>query len=176
MNIADFANLIVATASLIVALVALVIAKRLAQGSASAPMIIQQLYELVSYFDSYTPEQIDVIKRSEEVKADWQELRKRQFILRHVGFQQEIDNIEILIGLYNDQKRKIKAAGNTPSEEEAREFLNRIAAVDLSVQNLLSAIEPKLALVIDDPFTHIPKQEMTDGCVAKASESEIKFS
>ena len=154
MKIPDILNLlalVISLASLIVAIVALWAAKRVAAISISTPLVLQHLYELVEYLHGRKLD-TDLAKDIERLYDEIRKVREKRFVLRQAGFGGRLDDLESKVTAFLTLRNELstRRSSVTPAEVEALSQL--VYEVDKTLQGLLHDIEPKLELVFKDPF------------------------
>src|ERR1700730_6050054 len=89
----DVLNITLSSVSLVVAIVALMVSKRVAAISISSSLVIQKLYELVEYFQGRHLGK-DLKDDTKRTSDDLVMLRQRGFILRQAGFGERLEDLE----------------------------------------------------------------------------------
>jgi hypothetical protein len=146
----ELSSLIVSIVSLIVALTALVISKKLAAQSITTPVVVNELYDLCSYISqrnlSSKLEQ-DIDRLFSEINK----IREKSFILRQAGFSEHIESIESSLTKFLVLRKELQ---NNPDlvKEKGKEMTGHAAEVDKKIQALLYAVEPGLEKVFKNPF------------------------
>jgi hypothetical protein len=145
------ASLVVAIASLIVAIVAFGVSRRVAAITISTPLVLQHLYDLVEYLHGrkrITDLQQDVQRLFDELRK----VRQKSFILRQAGFGSRLDDLEVRAKAFGTLRDELAARQGSVTEAEGKELTQRALRIDEAVQALLQEIEPKLDGVFKDPF------------------------
>ena len=154
MKIPDLLNLlalVISLASLVVSIVALSAAKRVAAISISTPLVLEHLYELVEYLNKRKLDS-DLAKDVDRLFEEIAKVREKSFVLRQAGFGSRLDEFESKVKAFSTLCKQLqgRAANVTPAETET--LMQRTYEVDKTLQALLRDIEPKLESVFKDPF------------------------
>ena len=147
----DVANITLSSVSLVVAIVALVVSKRVAAISVSTPLVIQKLYELVEYFQGRQLGK-DLGEDIKRMSEDLTILRQRGFILRQAGFGDRLEDLERKATAFRDLSKELLPRADSVTEAEAKEVSERANRFAEALQALLNDLEPKLERVFKDPF------------------------
>ena len=154
MKIPDILNLlalIISLASLIVAIVALTAAKRVAAISISRPLVMQHLYELVEYIHGRKLD-TDLAKDIDRLYDEIGKVRAKQFVLRQAGFGGRLDDLESKVTAFITLRNELRTRTQSVTPAEVERLSQLVYAVDKTLQALLRDIEPKLEFVFKDPF------------------------
>lgn len=144
-------GLVVASGSLVVSLIAFRVAKDHAATSIAAPLALQELYEITSYFDGRKLDS-DLAKDWERLVSEIALIRRKDFILRKTGFSRELDLLEEAVARFVRDREGIVAVGANATDEDGRRLSARIADVDQGVQSLLKSIRTRMDELYTDPF------------------------
>ena len=149
----DIVELFISGASLVVSLVALVIANRIAVVNVSAPMILEELYRMAEYLDSRKLNP-DPVKDMDRFLAEIELVRKKDFILKKTGFGPDLESIEASVRhlVKTRTVAEQEQQTGTLSPEAGQAYLHAIATTDEKLQTLLRSIRTKLDRVYEDPF------------------------
>lgn len=149
-QVIDVANLIVALASLTIAITALRISGRIAAISISRPFVIQELYELYEYIETRRLG-TDLEKDIERLFSEIDRVRAKRLILEQAGFGKRLEEMEQRISEFSSLRKQLQDAG-TWTPEQGRALTNAAVTIDQVLQSLLRDIEPQLRRVMTNPL------------------------
>ena len=148
----EIANIVVAFVALVVSFVALFITRRVAVVSISAPLVLQELYEIAEHLDSRHLGD-DPLRDMDRLKEEIDLVRRKDFVLRKTGFGAEIYSFEKSVTQFSRLQKQLKEKKTPVDDQEQAQFMSSLADADTQLQNLFKRIRTKLDGVYTDPFT-----------------------